>query len=157
MTDLEARSFVIRQGRLVPSDIMSEELLQSIGEGKEILVTIRRPRNPKHHRLLWALLRKVTDNTDRWKTEKLLLRDLKKMTGLYEVYINQFTGEEEIELLSISFAAMAQDPFNEWFGRAIHVISTQVLHCDGTALFDEVMDMVEGKWSSGHNSRERQQ
>ncbi len=53
MSDLDARAFVRRQRGLVPADIVADELLQALPIGKEVLVTIRRARNPKHHRKLF--------------------------------------------------------------------------------------------------------
>ena len=154
MSDLESRLFVIRQGRLIPADIWADEFIAGIGEGKQVLVTIRRPRNPRHHKLVFAIIGKVLDNTDQWGGDKdAFLDDLKMATGLVTRRVNLITGEPYIKAKSISFAAMSQDPFNEWFDRAIHIIATQVLSVDATALFAEIMDMVEGKWRSGHNSR----
>src|SRR6476659_7800903 len=93
MTDLNARIFrKVRNPKtgvsgLVPTDAMSEELLASIPDGREVLVTIRRPRLIRHHRLLWALLKKVVENTDRWESEKSLLDSLKLATGLFEARV----------------------------------------------------------------------
>jgi hypothetical protein len=64
MSDLDARSFVKRQGKLVVADMMADELFNGLPEGREVLVSIRRLRNPKHHRLLFARLRKVRNNSE---------------------------------------------------------------------------------------------
>lgn len=154
MSDLESRLFVVRQGRLIPADIWADEFVAGIGEGKQVLVTIRRPRNPKHHKLVFAIIKKVLDNTDLWGGDvDNCLEDLKMATGLVTRRVNLITSEPYIKAKSISWAAMSQDPFNEWFGRAVHIIATQVLDVEETALFAEIMDMVEGQWRSGHNRR----
>ncbi|MCK7474054.1 MAG: DUF1367 family protein [Rhodopseudomonas palustris] len=51
---------------LVPADIHADEMLGEIADGREVMVTIRRARNPQHHRFLFAMLRKVVENSDLW-------------------------------------------------------------------------------------------
>jgi len=143
MSDLDARSFVKRQGRLVPADIMADELLGGIPEGREVLVSIRRPRNPKHHRLLFALLRKVRDNSDQWDSDQALLDDLKLATGLFETRVNLVTKKAYAVPGSISFASMSQDQFRVWFDQVLVVLATNVLGCMTEELRAEIMEMVE--------------
>ena len=128
---------------------MADELLQGIGDGRGVMVTIRRPRNPKHHRLLFAMIRKVMDNTDRWASEDALLDDLKLATGLFTTRINMLTKIPYAVPLSISFASMSQEKFRVWFDRVIHILATDVLGCSSEELHAEIREMVEGKWKSG--------
>lgn len=141
MSDLDARVFVKRGNSLVPADIMSDELLAQIRDGREVMVTIRRARNPKHHRLLFAALRKVVDNTDRWPSEEVLLDELKLATGLAEVRVNLLTGKPYAVPASISFAAMDQTRFGEWFARAT-VALAQAIGVEHQALLDEIHEMT---------------
>lgn len=142
-TDLEARAFTKRQGKLVPSDVMADEFLAGIPEGREVLVSIRRPRNPRHHRLLFALLRKVRENTDRWASDQELLDDLKLATGLFETRVNLVTKKAYAVPGSISFASMPQDEFALWFDRVVHVLATNVLGVTSEELHAEIRAMVE--------------
>jgi len=143
MSDLDARSFVKRQGKLVPADIMADELLSGIPEGREVLISIRRPRNPKHHRLLFALLRKVRDNSDRWDSDQALLDDLKLATGLFETRVNLVTKKAYAVPGSISFASMSQDQFRAWFDQVLVVLATNVLGCTTDELRAEIEAIVE--------------
>ncbi len=123
MSDLDSYCFTKRKGHLIPSDIHAEEFLAGIGEDKEVLVTIRRPRSPQHHRWFFAMLRLVIENTeDRWHSEETLLDDLKLAVGHVEKRINALTGEMVFRPKSISFASMGQDPFQRFVKRCTYVI-----------------------------------
>lgn len=142
MTDLDARAFTKRKGALWPSDPISDELLEKLPDGKEVLLTIRRARNVRHHKLLWAMLRKVVENTDgQWPNENALLDELKLATGLAEVRVNLLTGNPYAVPGSISFASMDQTKFKEWFDQATHLLATKVLRCSPQTLVDEVVAM----------------
>ena len=143
MSSLEARNFVRRNGGLFPADRFADEFLSEIPANREVLVTVRRPRNPRQHSLLFALLRKVVENTDRWPSEEALLDDLKLATGHVEKRINLVTGEPYIRPRSISYASLDQVRFNRWFKRAVFVLATEVLRVAPQELADEVMAMVE--------------
>lgn len=139
--DLDARCFIRRNNALVPADIMADEFLATIKIGREVLITIRRARNPRHHRLLFAALRKVVDNTDRWANEETLLDELKLATGLAEIRVNLLTGRPYAIPASISFAAMDQLKFSQWFERATPILA-QSIGVENAALMDEVNAMM---------------
>lgn len=141
MSDLDARCFIKRGNTLVPADIMADELLDQLKDGREVLVTLRRARNPKHHRLLFAALRKTVDNTDIWPSQRKLLSDLKIATGLFETRINALTGIPYVEPQSISFTAMDQLRFSEWFERATYKLA-EAIGVEHQALLDEIHEMT---------------
>ena len=111
MSDLDARSFIRRPQGFVPADIMSQDMLDAIPVGKEVLLTIRKARNPAHHRKLFALLKVTVEQTDRWADTTILLEDLKLATGLFETRVSGLSGMPYPVPASISFAAMSQDRF----------------------------------------------
>lgn len=141
MSDLRARAFAKRQGKLVPMDIMSEELLDGLKEGDRVLVTIRRPRSIRNHRLLFALLRKVVENSDKWADEEVLLDDLKLATGLFQTRVSALTGMPYPVPASISFASMDQARFHDWFVKAVAKLS-EVLGVSEAELLAEVVAMT---------------
>lgn len=141
MSDLDARCFIRRSNYLVPADIMADEFLATIKIGREVLVSIRRARNPRHHRLLFAALRKVVENTDRWADEETLLDELKLATGLAEIRVNLLTGKPYAVPASISFAAMDQLRFSQWFERATPILA-QSIGVENAALLAEVNAMM---------------
>jgi hypothetical protein len=142
MTDLNAVCMIRRNTGLVPADIHADDFIALIPMGKEVMVTVRRARNPKHHRLLFALLKKVIDNTDQWASIEHLLDEVKLATGLAEVRINLITGKPYAVPGSISFAAMGQDKFEVWFEQAV-VILAGVLGVGAEVLRDEILAMTE--------------
>lgn len=126
MTDIHARNFVKRHGVLVPADFMADEMLSAVPERREVMLTLRRPRNPRHHRLLWALLRKATENSEQWESDQILLDELKLATGLAEVRVNMLTKRPYAVPGSVSFAAMDQTRFSAWFEQAIAILAREI-------------------------------
>jgi hypothetical protein len=137
MTDLDGRCFVRKGNALYPADFAADELLASIPEGKEVIITTRRPRNPAFHRWFFAKLRKVVENTERWVDEEDLLWDLKVRVGHVRRRIDGLTGREIIEPKSINFAAMGEDQFRRFSNRCDDVLAP-VLGVDPNVLMDEV-------------------
>jgi len=124
-------------GALVPADFNADDTIHGIPEGAEVLVGIRQPRNPKHHRWFFALLRKVIDNTDgRWKNEEELLFALKMATGHCEPS-PALTGEVVLFPKSISFASMGELAFKTFVARCLDEIHLN-LGIDPDLLMDEV-------------------
>ena len=143
MSDLDARCMVKKNGGLIPADVHADEFLAGIKDGREVMVTIRRARNPRHHRLLFALLHLVMENTEKWSSMDELLDDLKMATGHVSIRFDLIGGRPFAIPKSISFAAMAQDEFRAWFDLAVDVLATKVLLIDSDALHREVLAMVE--------------
>lgn len=135
MTDLDARCFIKRGVGLFAADFAAEEFLAEIKDGREVLVTIRRPRSPAHHRWFFSMLRLVVSNTDYWQTEEELLDALKLATG-HVRRIMKLDGEIILLPLSISFAAMGEDAFIRFRKRSVHVLC-RALGWDPQALMDE--------------------
>lgn len=147
MTDLHARAFrKVRNPRtgvcgLVPADQWATEFLSSLPDGRDVLVTVRTPRSVQQLRLLFALIKKTMENTDRWATKDVLVRDLKLVTGLFTTEVSAFTGMPYPVPASISFASMPQDEFQVWFQKAADALAG-VLGCTAEELIREVMEMV---------------
>lgn len=135
--DLEGRLFIRRGQGFVPADLHAEDAMNKVAVGATVMLTVRRPRNPAHHRKLFALFTVVLEQTDRWADSTLLLEDLKLATGLFETRVSALTGMPYPVPASISFAAMSQDRFAAWYEKAIRVLSDH-LGCDVETLSREV-------------------
>jgi hypothetical protein len=135
MSDLDGRCFVKKDGKLVPADFAADELLAEIPEGKEVVITIRRPRSPLHHRWFFACLRKVCEATGRWHDEDELLDAVKLATG-HVRRVQRLDGEVLILPRSINFASMPEGPFTRFKKRAMWVIG-QATGVDPETLMEE--------------------
>jgi hypothetical protein len=151
-TDLSARAFRVSRIQgikvLVPADPFADEFMAPLKEGRDILVSTHNPRNPSHHKLLFALLRKVVENSDKWADEKVLLDDLKLATGLFETRTSAITGMPYPVPASIAFSAMSQERFARWFDKALTVLARDVLGVVPQTLRNEVEAML-GERSHG--------
>ena len=139
MADLDGKCFVVKNRTLVPADFAADEFMAELKPGSEVVVQVRKARNPAHLQFFFALLRKALENTDgRWADEEDLLDDLKIGAGHVRRRINGLTGEEIIEPKSISFAAMDELKFRRFTNRCFHLLG-QVLGVDAKTLMDEVV------------------
>ena len=142
MSDLDGYCFVKRGGHLIPADRHADESIASLKEGGEVLISIRRPRNIRHHRLLFA------ENCDQWASVEILMDELKLATGLAEIRVNLLTGKPYAVPSSINFAAMNQDKFATWFGQVVHILATKALKTAPQAFLDEILAMVDPQRSA---------
>lgn len=139
MADLDGVSFVRRGGHLVPTDVHADEMLSKIRDGQEVLVTIRKARNPAHHRYFFAMLRAVTDNTDEWSSEDELLIALKIAAGHVD-RCSLLDGTVVEMPRSINFGAMDEIAFTRWKNRAAYLLS-QYLGVDPVTFMKEIDSM----------------
>jgi hypothetical protein len=117
---------VKEKGRLVPADSLSAEAIASIGDKEYVTATIRRPRNPAHHRKLWALLTVVFEAQSVFATTYDLLNAIKIATGLFDTG-RTVEGIPWVAPGSIAFASMDQNRFEEWYRKAVDVILTKII------------------------------
>lgn len=113
--------------------------MATIPQKREVIVEIRRPRHPEHHRWFFALLRltiTATGKEDVWPDENNLLDALKLRVGHVRTVVT-VTGEIQLVPDSISFASMEQDKFARFVNRCVWVIFDH-FHVDAEALMAEV-------------------
>jgi hypothetical protein len=71
-------------GRLVltAGDEHASEFIAKLTRKKDVIVSIRSPRNPDHHKYVFAWFKKIIDNTDNiWRDVEELLEAVKFATG----------------------------------------------------------------------------
>lgn len=121
---------LVRKGsHLVPDNPISLESIEAMKEGEVVLATIRRPRNGKHHNLLFALIRLVLNNQTKYTNEKSLLVAIKINTGYFDT-LTMYVRNVPVEVVlpqSISFVSMDQKEFNDFFQRAMDFIVTDII------------------------------
>jgi hypothetical protein len=82
----------------------------------------RRPRNPKHHAKMFALLGLVVDNTELFANTDDALVGLKAITGHGRWERISGTSRDIFYPDSIAFDAMGQDEFEEFYKSAVAAI-----------------------------------
>lgn len=129
---------MLRRGdSLVPSCEMFREDLLSIPEGKEIFVTMRRARSPKHHRFWFAALQEIV-RSGQWEgSVETLLIWIKIATGHVTVVVGD-KGKTFYVPKSIDWASMPEDAFTA-FKREAEKVLGERLHVDMEAIYEAVM------------------
>jgi hypothetical protein len=151
VTDLDGLLFRRTEKGLVAADIHADDWMQKTKIGQEVLLTGRRPRNPKFHRLAFALFRLVRTNDplERWIDEEHVLDDLKWETRHGEFVVDGLSGELRFRPHSISFAAMDDTAFKSWFNAAVRILAEKVLRIAPQELADEVFRLLDGDTNKG--------
>jgi Protein of unknown function (DUF1367) len=144
---------LIRQGqRLAAADPISLEAIEGIREKETVTATLRRARNPRHHAKLFALLNIGLPHQKAYPTTGDLLVALKISTGLFDTV----QSVDRIPIIipkSISFASMSQSDFEQWYERAVDVITTRILPLvNKDDLNDEVASILAGYQNSGSHA-----
>lgn len=117
---------------LIPKYDSDGDEKHRLAVGEDVLVEIKRPRNYEFHKKFFALIRLTFDNLPErlhhmlnvWSEEDLLVcikLDLGLATTIYH------GGRECIKLGSISFAAMDNTKFEQFYNRALDLILRKYL------------------------------
>ena len=108
-------------GSFMPVYDSDKEAVKKIKAGEDVEIDIKRPRNLAFHRKTFSLFNLVFDNQDHYKSLEELRKDLTIEAGYFTKRYNMH-GVEIIEAQSISFAAMNQDTFDEYYQRLLDAI-----------------------------------
>lgn len=111
---------------LAATDPAGEEALASIPLGEEVRAEITRPRNIKHHRKFFALLRVIYPHQTIYATNKNFRAAITCALG-YGDTVKLPDGRTIIIPQSISFAKMDQIAFSEFYDRALTLIVERIL------------------------------
>lgn len=113
---------------LVPLHDSDLDLKKRLRVGSVVRCKVSNPRNYEHHKKFFALVRLTFDNlplpwVERWniRNEYDMLRRFKRDLGYFTNTVNEY-GEHEIEYLSISFAAMEQHEFEQFYNQCIDLV-----------------------------------
>jgi len=108
-------------GSFMPVYDSDKEAVKKIKAGDDVEIEIKRPRNLAFHRKTFSLFNLVFDNQEHYKNLEELRKDLTIEAGYFTKRYNMH-GVEIIEVQSISFAAMNQDTFDEYYQRLLDAI-----------------------------------
>lgn len=151
---------VRERGHLIPRDPYSHDVVMALQAGRDVFVDVRQARNPKQHKLLFALLHKVAATDPKGRSVDQLLRDLKIAAGMAEpviqVHKNPRTGAPILDasgapkvttylvLESLAFQSMTQERFSHVFKTFTDLICTDLLPGTGRdKLLAEVLEVLK--------------
>ena len=137
----------VERGALVPADEHARKVLRdrNYDFGDIVFAEIRKPRNPKYHRLAHALGKMVADNVDDFEgmpAHRVLKRlQLECGAGCDEIGY-RIAGQMVVQRLpkSMSFESMDQYAFAEFYRQICHHIGKTYL---GGMTADQVAEMVQ--------------
>lgn len=112
-------------GRLEPIDDAGKDTLAKIGIGTVVSVEVKRPRNVHFHRKFFAMLNLILQNQEHYQSTDDLLDVCKLRIGHVRV-IQTKNGEVRLPK-SISFAAMDEAAFSEFYDRAVNWMIAEVI------------------------------
>lgn len=118
----------------------SDAVLSKVPFGKVVYVEVKQPRNGKHHRLYWSLCSRIGDAIG---VESETVSDVLKIRTGHCTNVQTKRGILQLPK-SISFAAMDQTEFREFFEKAVTVIVSEwgIARSD---VLDCVKDLLEEK------------
>lgn len=126
---------------LQPIDDLGRERLRKIKLGDLVTADIKQPRNVRRLQLYWALIQKVYENQQRFKSPENLSDALKVYVGHCEA-LKLRDGTIVQAPKSIAFANMEEPEFAMFLDRVIDVVATEIIpNLDRTALRDELETM----------------
>lgn len=111
---------------LHPSDTNSYEVLNAMQNGELVRCEISRPRNARHHRLAFALMREVFKNQTMYSTFENMYDMLKYATGHFDMFVMP-GGEKVIRPRSLAWHMMDQAEFEQWWDKFLDVILNKIL------------------------------
>lgn len=113
-------------GTLRPIDQAGEDALRKIKHGAVIQVEIKQPRNVQHHRLYWALMSLIAENTERYPDAESVSDAVKISVGL-RTRIKLPDGTVGFIPGSIAFHKMDQDEFSKFYDKVCDAVSKHFL------------------------------
>jgi len=103
---------------LKPCGDDGKEIFDKWKLGDQIMVTVKKPRNPQHHAKFFALLNLTLENQSQFPSLEALRTAVIIDCGWFDV-IELLDGNKHLKPRSISFASMNQDQFNELYNHAV--------------------------------------
>ena len=134
-------------GSLRPDDEAAEAVLRSIKNGELVSVDVKRPRNPQHHKLFFALAGRVWENLDhkKYPTSEDVVTELKIITGHYTKTFIPIDGKQYTVLTpkSIKFSKLDQVGFAAFFDRCCdHIVANILPGITSESLREEIEIMT---------------
>ena len=129
-------------GGFVPDSEADQDRVKRFKLGEVVKAKVSKPRNYLHHKKLFALLRFVAENSEVYNTERKVLTVLKILTGHVDFIADPRTGELVAQPDSISFEAMDQIEFSEWYEKAVNATCQHLVKHMTRMDLEQALEMV---------------
>ena len=126
-----------------PANEKGQEFFGRVKLGEIVEIKATKVRNGQYHRLFFAILALISDNSEPHLTGEELLYFAKMATGTGKTIANPKTGQPEFIPGSISFAKMDQQAFEAFVQKAIPPLCRRFMN--GTApqaVIEEAMSLA---------------
>ncbi len=143
---IAVKTVVAHMGSNVPvlrgADQLAIDALAKMQDGEVTHLKITRPRNVRHHRKAFALLNLVFEAQEQYATLEDMLDDIKIALGHCRIFYGM-GGAQRIIPSSISFSAMDQTSFEEFYRRMVDLILTKILpHANRADLEQRIFEIL---------------
>jgi hypothetical protein len=128
---------------LAASDDESKEVLRQWKVGDTIRAKVSKMRNAQHHRKFFAMLSVVWMACEKYPSVESLLTDLKFRLGHTEDVVLVSSGEVVRIPRSISFAAMDQMQFHDFYERALRELCEMAGGIEYDSLRQTVLEQLQ--------------
>ena len=118
--------FTKRLGALRPADDAAMEALEKIKAGETVRVEFKRVRNPKQHRMYWALMGLLATYADT-KCSPEDVSDWVKVAVGHSYTANYLDGTSQVKPSSIAFGNLSQDRWDTFFDKVIDFAVTKIM------------------------------
>ncbi len=133
-----------------PVDDEGRAIVASVADGKQVMGEFKPSRNPRFHRMFFALLKLLVDNTEKFETVDQALLAIKIACHEVDTQIDVATGNLCYIPRSISFESMDEARFRRLFDRALYVITERwLIGTKADDLRNEVFAIVDGPQAIG--------
>lgn len=129
--------------RLEPVDQIAADDLASVPLDRDLIVTVKAPKNTKQMRFAWALAQKIADARDEIHDKDVAMDVLCEMTRHVKMVVNPVSGHAFMVRKSIS--ALDGAAFSRLLNRMVYVTVTEIVPgLDEGQLRDEIEAMIAG-------------
>ena len=127
-----------------PDNEMSQQDIAPAKMDSEVVCSFYSPRNLEALRYLWALVHKVSDNSDRWLDKDEAMRDLKLRAGYAKLVFN--TKTRELELKPKSLTRISDEQLRSLTEKITGIILEEILPgMKANELRREIEDMLKDR------------
>lgn len=138
---------------IVPMDEDGQLMLAAWPMGKRVMVDVHVPRNPGHHRLMFAIFKMLADS-GLWDGDQEAFLDWAKYaTGWVRVAVSH-TGQAITVPKSIAFESMDQTAFRDFFDKLMAAVVERLLSGDGDN-FRAIAARLETMIDQGYKDMQR--